>query len=677
MDTEWTHRLLEMRTVINPHAEKIAIERYDIILSDAERAGKVQVDLHFLLAAALLRERTIGDLVTYNVGAITRVFRKSSLGEEVLYDDPVQNKAGYLTPSFVFSKDEVAKRAVPIAISLQLFPGEYAVAIRIYDQNRQPSEFAEAAWEGSIVVPPTSELPRKNARQFSVPRLIARVASLTPDFAESLIRDYSATDEAQEASPVSVAHKGFVIELVRFDREPVMGLQRFFVRVAPEVRKVKYYLDGKLVGGVNTAPFSFDLRLSGTPRMHTVRVVAYGSLAKTAEPIGEDEYAVNNPNGTFRVYIISPASGAKVFGKTPVQVAVRNILEGQEVERVDFYLNDTLIDSVKEAPYVSTVDVPDAVSVIRTTAVLKGGVSEEAFRIVNGGGFTQYMEVNLVELYVTVVDGHGKNVPGLKSDDFAVFEKDAPQKIRKFISDFPLNVAVAIDTSGSMVYQLHAGLKAAGKFIDVTLGGQDKGFTMGIGESPYLLVGPTRTKRELQESLMRVYARGGSALWDGILFGIYRLQGIASTPTVSGNELVDMDGKRALVLLTGEARVGDWVYVAEDNASYSPYDTVLRYARESDVAIYVIGLDIQDTSKSKEFKKSVEKLASETGGKVYYVAKVDELDGVYQEIGNELRSQYYLSYQSDPPSQGGGWVPIKVRVNRKNVNVRHKSGYYP
>lgn len=677
IDAEWVNRVVDMRTDVNPHAERLTVIRYyDPVFSlDERNKSKVNVDLRLLLSVHGLRERVIGDQSSYNIGATVRVLEKSSRGWEA-YNDPATNKSGGLTPEFVFYKEGIEDGGFPISVSLDLYPAEYKVFIKLADRNRGPSEPAEAVWEQNIKVPlPQAMTPSSRSNHRPIAQLASAIGLRTGML--SGIRAVQGVAPAQNEveNNEMLSEKTLVIELIVPEGEPLTNLQTFRVRVAQDVRRVDYFLDGKKVASVNQAPFSTNLRLATIPRSQTVRVVAYSRADAYGEPIGEYEQVVNDPYRNFQVHIISPAQGATVSGKIDVQAVVQNITKDQEVERVDYFLDDAFKGSLSGPPYSYAMKFPASISVIRVTAVLKSGVTAEDFRIVNGGGYIEHVEVNLVELYVTVLDKNGKSVRGLAKSDFRVFEKKTPQTIRRFSSDFPLSVGIALDTSGSMDPAFLDALQAAGDFIAEVLRSRDKGFTMGIGDNPYFLAEPTRDKKELLRSLTRARARGRSAIWDGILFGIYRLRGLPTTPAMVGGEMVDMDGKRALVLLTGEARMGNTVYLAADNASQSSYDVVLRYAQESDVAIYVIGLDVQKDS--KEFRKSIEKLTEATGGKVYYAKDVEDLAGVYKEIGNELRSQYYISYQSDPPPEGKAWRPLEVNAKNKEFAVRHKPGYYP
>ena len=112
----------------------------------------------------------------------------------------------------------------------------------------------------------------------------------------------------------------------------------------------------------------------------------------------------------------------------------------------------------------------------------------------------------------------------------------------------------------------------------------------------------------------------------------------------------------------------------DDNTSQVPYRDALEYARRSGVAIYTVGLagELKGAVKGK-----LNQLAEETGGRSFYIEKAAELDGVYAEIEEELRSRYLIAYNSDRPSGDGAFREVKVEVKGRGLTARTIRGYYP
>jgi VWFA-related protein len=113
----------------------------------------------------------------------------------------------------------------------------------------------------------------------------------------------------------------------------------------------------------------------------------------------------------------------------------------------------------------------------------------------------------------------------------------------------------------------------------------------------------------------------------------------------------------------------------EDTASENGFDEALGYAQRMGVTIYTIGVSIPSTKVATRWQ--INKLASATGGKAYFVSEKSGLDRIYDEINRELRTQYMLAYTSNSDKPPDELRKIKVEVDRKGVKVRTITGYYP
>jgi VWFA-related protein len=102
---------------------------------------------------------------------------------------------------------------------------------------------------------------------------------------------------------------------------------------------------------------------------------------------------------------------------------------------------------------------------------------------------------------------------------------------------------------------------------------------------------------------------------------------------------------------------------------------ILGYAQRMGVTIYTIGVSIPSTKIATRWQ--INKLASATGGKAYFVSEKSGLDRIYDEINRELRTQYLLAYTSSSEKPPDELRKIKVEVDRKGVKVRTLAGYYP
>jgi VWFA-related protein len=243
-------------------------------------------------------------------------------------------------------------------------------------------------------------------------------------------------------------------------------------------------------------------------------------------------------------------------------------------------------------------------------------------------------------------------VAGLESSDFTVFEDGRPQQLAKFeqVENLPLAVGITIDTSGSMAMLLPEAQRAAVEFLDKVITPRDQAFAVGFAKEPVLLIPPTDDVGAVEEALSGLRSVGWTALHDAVVSSLYYFRGLR--------------GRKALILLSD----------GNDSASFYPFRDALEYARRSGVVIYTIGLDVGKLQ--TEVRSKLKNLASETGGRSFFVDTASELTGVYSEIERELRSQYLLAYNSDAPPGGDEFrtVEVKVKGSRK---ARTVAGYYP
>jgi VWFA-related protein len=105
---------------------------------------------------------------------------------------------------------------------------------------------------------------------------------------------------------------------------------------------------------------------------------------------------------------------------------------------------------------------------------------------------------------------------------------------------------------------------------------------------------------------------------------------------------------------------------------------VLNLAKRSETAIYAIGLRHADIGRPrfKEAEFVLRQLSQETGGRAFFPTNVLELPKIYQQISDELASQYSIAYSSKNPLRNGAWRRIVVRVNRPGLTARTRQGYY-
>jgi len=552
-----------------------------------------------------------------------------ALGEESFYNVDVIGevvKEDRLIDNFKYRfdipTDEIGGEKIPLTVRRYLYPGEYKLVLKISDGNQN----AEGRLTETLTVPEQPDAP-------------------PPQIAAARADGKAAVDKIKDAGLLPSA-----IALLPVAKEIVTGLQRFETRAAEGVKAVDFYLNGTKVMTRTKAPFDADLNLGPLPRKQTIRVVAFGPSGRT---VGEDEYIVNEGREVFKIRIMSPEKGAKVTGPTKVVAAIA-VPEGKALQKLEFYSNETRVATLYQAPYEQTVTIKDSKSLgyVRVIGTLDDGTIAEDLRYVNAPQFVSEVTVDAVELYTTVTD-KGRPINYLQASNFKVFEDGVVQKIEgfEFVRNLPLSVGVMIDTSASMLEPLPEAQQAALKFLDYTIGPKDRAFVVSFDNEPYLLSKLTNRKDKLIRSLSGLRAEGSTALYDAIIYGLYQFTGVK--------------GKKALVILTD----------GKDTASKFDFDTMLEYVRKSGLAIYGVGLNISGTD--LEVKYKLNKIAQVTGGQTFYIASAKNLEAVYRQINEDLRSQYLLTYYSSNTEGKDKWRKVEVKVEPTNLQARTISGYYP
>jgi len=551
------------------------------------------------------------------------------LGEEKFYNVDVIGeivKGDRLIDNFKYRFDipthEIGGEKIPLTVRRYLYPGEYNLVLKVSDGNQS----AEGRLTDKLTVPEQPDAP-------------------PPQVAAARAEGRATIEKARDLGLLPSA-----IALLPVAKEIVTGLQRFETRAAEGVRAVDFFLNGAKVMTKTRPPFAADLNLGPLPRKHTIRVVAFGSAGRA---IGEDEYIVNEGREIFRVRILSPEKGARVSGPTRVVAAVA-VPEGKALQKLEFYSNERRVATLYQAPFEQTVNLSEGKSLgyVRIVGTLEDGTIAEDLRYVNAPSYISEVTVDAVELYTTVTD-KGRPVPGLQASNFRVFEDGVIQKIEsfEFVKNLPLTLGVIVDTSASMLEALPEAQQAALSFLDFSIGPKDRAFTVSFDNEPYLLTKLTNRKDRLFRSLAGLRAEGSTALYDAIIYGLYQFTGVK--------------GKKALVVLSD----------GKDTASKFDFETLVEYVKKSGISIYGIGLQISGAD--LEVKYKLNKLAQATGGQTFYVDSAKNLESVYRQVNEDLRSQYLLTYYSTNPTPKDKWRKIEVKVEPASLQARTITGYYP
>ncbi|MDY7092581.1 MAG: VWA domain-containing protein, partial [Acidobacteriota bacterium] len=368
--------------------------------------------------------------------------------------------------------------------------------------------------------------------------------------------------------------------------------------------------------------------------------------------VAEDELLVNSGGNRFQVQLIEPRRGQS-YQKSLLAKAEVDLPEGRTLERLEIYLNESLVATLYQPPFTQPVALPseEEISFIRAVAYLPDGNSTEDLVFINAPEYLEEVEVQFVELYTTVFNQDGRPVQGLSREDFQVLEDGVEQKLMRFdaVTDLPIHVGIVLDNSGSMRESLQQTKTAALSFFRQVVGSQDRAAVITFNRLPVLAVKLTNDLPTLGAGLAGLTAEGETALYDSLMFSLYYFTGIK--------------GQRALLLLSD----------GKDEISRFGFDETLEYARRAGITIYPIGLQLRDF----EARRNLQQLADETGGRAFFIGDITQLDQIYELVQQDLRSQYLLAYQSSNTDDSGDFRSIEVRAKPSGLEAKTISGYYP
>jgi Ca-activated chloride channel family protein len=345
--------------------------------------------------------------------------------------------------------------------------------------------------------------------------------------------------------------------------------------------------------------------------------------------------------------ILSPGEDAYLSGPTLLRARVT---PDGAAAGVTFFADGRQVCALTREPFECEWDAGPSIAEhqVRAVAALAAGGRVVQTVRTKGVGYSERVNVDVVQVTVTVSDGRGKFVPGLPQSLFHVFEDNRVQTITHFASeDVPLELLVAIDISGSMTPAMPKLKKAVKEFLSA-VPAQDLVTLLGFNDSIFTLTRKTSDPAERAKAVDRLAPWGSTALYDVILRGVEML----------GRQT----GRKALVVFTD----------GEDQGSHATLNDVERRLQATDTTLYMIAQGRGVTLES--LKRIMERLVLPTGGRALFTDSIDELHGAFGDLLDELSNQYLLGYSSSNDRRDDTWRKIHVDVDGHH-EVRARQGY--
>jgi VWFA-related protein len=288
-------------------------------------------------------------------------------------------------------------------------------------------------------------------------------------------------------------------------------------------------------------------------------------------------------------------------------------------------------------------------------------------------------ETQLVNIFFNVKDKRGALIPNLRKEDFEISE-DGVKQTTKFFSaetNLPLTLGILLDTSASQDRVLAREKEVGAAFFKDIIGAKDMAFIINFDVNVELLQDFTGSVRDLTAAMHRAGINSGSGVNSNIPgvgqgpIPIERERFTALNDAIylaATEKLAKEVGRKAMVVLTDGQDVG----------SKTDIKQAIEVAQKSDAICYVLLVEDSGYQYGRgqyHGRDDMKKLTEQTGGRMIEIGTdYDRLKEAFDQIANELRSQYTLAYTPTNQRRDGAFRKIEVKTKAGKVQARR--GYY-
>jgi Ca-activated chloride channel family protein len=345
--------------------------------------------------------------------------------------------------------------------------------------------------------------------------------------------------------------------------------------------------------------------------------------------------------------IVSPLSDAYISGTTVLRAT---LTPADAATRLVFSVDGKQVCDAGAPPFECSWEAGPNIAAhqIRVVADLKAGGRVIRTVRTKSLGYAEKVDVDVVQIITTVMDGTGHFVTGLPKSAFHIEEDGKPQTISHFgAEDVPLELVVACDVSGSMAPAMPR-LKQAVKDFLAAVPTRDQVTLIGFNDSIFALTRRASNPADRLKAVDRLAPWGATALYDVILRSV--------------DMLGKQPGRRAIIVFSD----------GEDQGSHASITDVERRLQASDVTLYMIG---QGRGVEVAALKTVmQRLVEPTGGRALFTDNIDQLHLAFSDLLEELSNQYLLGYEPTNLKRDDTFRKISVRVDGQS-RIRARQGY--
>lgn len=296
------------------------------------------------------------------------------------------------------------------------------------------------------------------------------------------------------------------------------------------------------------------------------------------------------------------------------------------------------------------------------------------------------IESKLVNLNVRILDKDLNGTRGLKlkKEDFQVFENGEEQEISFFSNtDTPFDLVLLLDLSGSTLQKQELIADSARRFIELARP-KDRIAIIGFTDRVRIVSEFSSNKNELFAKLEAIDDYGSSKVWDALDF-TYKKILAASQEKGRRSAVVFMTDGVDNTLLQNSIRINGRSSYNSMQPSKITFTELLETVRNNDANVFSIYLDTElsylgryaNDKSYRQARRSLQMLAEESGGQYYRAGQIEELNGIYKKIVNELSEVYSLGYEPKDEKNDGSWRELKIKLKGKpDLTVKTKLGYY-
>ncbi|MCW5978439.1 MAG: VWA domain-containing protein [Bryobacteraceae bacterium] len=275
--------------------------------------------------------------------------------------------------------------------------------------------------------------------------------------------------------------------------------------------------------------------------------------------------------------------------------------------------------------------------------------------------------VRLVNLTAAINNNDGHPIKDLKPEDFEVLEDNVPQTVTFAGSeDVPFNLALLLDLSGSTQRDRAAMKEAAKRFVDITRR-HDRVAAYALANNIFQVMAPlTEDRKELEELIDAIPdISGGSPIYDSIVLAY--AQEFRQRPSERNALVIISDGVDNQLQGVGAP-------------SKVNYNKLARAAEGMNMAIYPVFLDpftrVPPPAWARRARERMSWLAQVSGGRLFPAQSIQDLESVYPQVAEELRSVYTIAYYPRNQDFDGSWRRVQIKVKRPGAKVRSRTGYF-